>query len=347
MSLQTMPSALVSIDSMFEKLCNAIPFSFATVISTLPRGGLQVVQQHQLPDGWARAYSRTGHLHDRISLHAMNNESARRADDAFGGNWHRSSFFGEMMPPHRIQHGVAVGLDSPVLPGYPGALHLYRTAELGAFDDAALNRLTHFSGELILSLHKTHHARSSDWDYLPEGIRHDAPNKVFLFNSDAEILTGAAALADLDVKLRDSIVAQAQIELNHLKDGKKTSDRVLIPDSQGDHWAFRVGGYADYPAVGGRAVYLSMQPQVADWSSLQSTDFAADPEIARLVNAISFMTREYHRGPTMDFLVRIHNCAVRQLCTGHVRRDIPAIAPASSAAFFNAMTTPASAPSAI
>lgn len=49
----------------------------------------------------------------------------------------------------------------------------------------------------------------------------------------------------------------------------------------------------------------------------------------------------------MDFLVRIHNCAVRQLGTGHVRRDIPAIAPASSAAFFNAMITPASAPSAI
>lgn len=298
--VQSARNGSVSYEALFEQFASVVPFSFAVVVTTLPRGGLQLTQAYRAPDGWVRSYARTGHRHDRVSLHAISRRKAFRADDAFGSNWQSSSFFGEMMPPHRVQHGAAVGIASPVLPGYPGAIHLYRTNDLGPFDDADLSRLNEFASDLHAQLQRARENREVNWPRLPESVRHDAPGKTFLFDGEAQPVIGGADLADLDEKLRESIVAQAQKELGHLKSESKTSDRVLLPDSKGDLWALRVGAYSDYPAVNGPAVYLSMQPEVTEWVSLQPADFAADAEISRLVNAIAFMVGEYNRGPTLQ-----------------------------------------------
>jgi len=109
----------------------------------------------------------------------------------------------------------------------------------------------------------------------------------------------------LDERLTAQIVEQVRARLDRLDDAV-VSDRVSLPDSFGDHWAFNIVAYKSYPALGsGPIVFVCMLPGVTDWAAVRASDLHADPEMTRLLPSIKFMQQEFQRGPNLTDIAKV------------------------------------------
>ena len=66
---------------VFEPIRKCAPFTQAMVLSTLPRGGLKLLQPANIPEGVVRAYDRVVHRHDRLAWTGMLRGTVVRGSD--------------------------------------------------------------------------------------------------------------------------------------------------------------------------------------------------------------------------------------------------------------------------
>jgi AraC-like DNA-binding protein len=105
---------------------------------------------------------------------------------------------------------------------------------------------------------------------------------------------------ELDERLRNQIVDVAKRRTGQLNGHANAADRLLLPDSHGDTWTFRVVTYKRYPALGdGVFNFFCLQPDANEWGVVRPTDLNADAELARLVPALKFMQENFATGPTL------------------------------------------------
>jgi AraC-like DNA-binding protein len=275
----------------------AVPFAEAMIVSSLPRGGLQIVQPAKLPEPLVRSYSRNFEAHDRLTWQAIATGHALRARDAWSaGQFNESGFHRKFMQPNGFAHAAAAPLSAPVINGYPGALHLYRSADQGVFTDDELRRLSDFAKELDEAILRIRAARD---DSANVSQRHSTTHQ-FIFDANLRAPLPQANPSGLDERLRENILQNARERLQHINGHRVPADRVPLPDSHGDLWNFRVVIHAQYPALSdGPVAFFCLQPSCEDWSVLRSVDFQADNELARLVPAMRFMREHFRRGPTL------------------------------------------------
>src|SRR5688500_15019117 len=121
----------------------AVPSAEGFVITTLPRGDLQVAQPSQISESLLRAYARGFHREDCLTWQSIVRRKALRPSDCWNKETFKNTDYArEWLAPAGLAHVVVVPLAAPVLEGYPGALHLARTADQGDFSDAEVNKLT-------------------------------------------------------------------------------------------------------------------------------------------------------------------------------------------------------------
>src|SRR4029453_1931726 len=113
-----------------ELLEKALPFQQAVGVTPLPRGSLQVAQPAKLPEGLLKAYSKEFHLEDRLTWQAILADKPVTASEVFNGE---DRFVAEYLQPNGLTFAAATPLVSPVVEGYPGALHVYRAQDAGDF----------------------------------------------------------------------------------------------------------------------------------------------------------------------------------------------------------------------
>ncbi|HMB95362.1 MAG TPA: hypothetical protein VKK61_04915, partial [Tepidisphaeraceae bacterium] len=70
-----------------------IPFAEAVIVSSLPRGGLQIVQPPQLSEAMLRSYARDLQADDRLTWQAIAKGRALRGRDAWPAGQFESSRF--------------------------------------------------------------------------------------------------------------------------------------------------------------------------------------------------------------------------------------------------------------
>ena len=108
---------------VFEAIGQRIKFAQAVLVSTFPRGGTQLIQPTDLPEGFARAYSKGLFTCDGPTWQALlKNRPVTGKDCVASGSLDSSEYYRRMMAPHGLAHVTAVRLPSPILRGYPGAL---------------------------------------------------------------------------------------------------------------------------------------------------------------------------------------------------------------------------------
>jgi AraC-like DNA-binding protein len=96
------------------------------------------------------------------------------------------------------------------------------------------------------------------------------------------------------------MVEQSKRRIHQLNGDSSTADRVLLPDSHGDGWPFRVVTFKRYPAFGdGPFSFFCLLPDCCEWGVVRAADFQGDAELARLIPAMRFMQQEFSRGPTL------------------------------------------------
>lgn len=302
--LKTQKVEALPFRQIFDALATEIPFSEAVLVTTLPRGGLQIAQPPRVPETLIKAYSRQLHALDRPTWQSIAQQRTVRARECWPrAEFESSRYFTDFLQRHGFNGAAAAPLTAPVLDGYPGAIHLYRAADLPGFSDDELKQLAQTARRIDEALLRLRSSRREP----PPAHAHvqRASERQFIFDSQLR-LAHPPGQPDVDRKLLANMVEHAQFRFGHVNGKQVTSDRVSLPDSRGDLWNFRVVVHRSYPALGeGPFVFFCVQPDCTEWSVLRPGDFLADAELARLIPAMKFMRQEFHRGPTLHEIARI------------------------------------------
>lgn len=288
----------ISYRQVFENTAEAVPLAEALVVTAMPRGSLQIMQPPRVPEVLLKNYQREMHLHDALTWQAILRGQAVRASDVFDHGTH-NRYVNDLMRASGFAFAAAAPLREPLLRGFPGAIHAYRTQEQGDFTDAELRKLHEAARHLDQLLDRVHEARHlTEHDTLALTSR--PQSSIFVFNGRGDELFAPDELKSIDSRVREQLMEHVQRRLSGGNGRLAESDRLQLPDSRGDLWTFRIVSYERYPALGeGKVVIVTLQPSCKEWSAVRPTDFAADPELARLLPAMKFMQQEFSRGPTL------------------------------------------------
>ena len=291
---------------ILDQLSAEIPSALVMVVTTLPRGTLQIAQPQRLSEQVLRAYSKEFHTLDRLTWRAIDRKRAVRATECWKKDeFEASKYRSEFMEPNSLKYAIAAPLAAPVFVGYPGAVHVYRTAEQGAFNEHDLSTLSSFASKLDAAVAKVRSARRHTTGVVTETAKRTAPLRQFIFDSHLKPLSVGEDPSVLDDRVRQQMIQLARQRFGHLNGDEMTGDRVSLPDSHGDAWIFRAVVHRTYPALGeGPFIFFCQTPGLADWSSLRPSDFQADAELSRLIPSLKFMEQEFHRGPTLTEIAK-------------------------------------------
>jgi AraC-like DNA-binding protein len=285
---------------VFDAIAKVIPCAQVVLVSSLPRGGLQVVQPPHCPELLVKGYNRDLHTEDKLTWSAIQKGRPVKATQVWGSGVYESSrFVQELLEPVGLRHAIAAPLSEPVIAGYPGALHLYRKLGDPAFTDGELEQLGHVAEMLSNALQRLHENRKPEGaDESPWSHRGAVRQLAFDFKGKQVLPVIGTSL---DQRLMQQMVQHAQHRMQHLNGDVIPADRLQLPDSRGDLWIFRAMTFRKYPALGdGPIVFFCLQPESWEWEVVKSADVQADPELSRLIPAVKFMHDEFGRSPTLD-----------------------------------------------
>src|SRR5688500_287469 len=103
---------------VLEAIEKAIPSAQALIVSTLPRGGLQIVQPSTCPEGLVKGYNREYHAEDRLTWQTILKGKPVKGLNVWGaGNYEGSRYVQELLEPAGLRNSAAAVLRAPVLAG--------------------------------------------------------------------------------------------------------------------------------------------------------------------------------------------------------------------------------------
>jgi AraC-like DNA-binding protein len=285
---------------LLEQLRKAVPAAQGLVITTVPRGGLQVLQPSTVPETLVKSYTTSLHTEDRLTWQSILKRKAQRATDAWSSKELESSaYYREWLQPMGLAYAISVPLASPVLDGYPGAVHLVRTTDQGEFSSADAQKLSEIAGQFDERVAASR-ANRKNCVVIP-GVERPTARLTILDQS----FKPRHSAGETDETLRQQMVDHARRRLGHLNGDSFLADRIMLADAHGDRWPYRAVTFKTYPALGdGPFSFFCLQPDCGEWGVLKPTDFQADAELARLIPALRFMQAEFHKGPTLVDIAR-------------------------------------------
>ena len=292
---------------LFDVLSKTVAYAEGYIVASAPRGGLQIVQPSRVPDVLVKAYAREFQQEDRATWQVMLKNKPLRGTEAFGNGYDQSRFLRDYLLYNcNLYHMVAVPLKSPVFAGYPGALHLYRYREQGAFTDQEISRLSDAAKLLDAAVEHQRLARRPAHCTYQAPWAHRLTQRQLAFDAKGKCVYGADVFGGMDDRLKQQISQHCEHRLGRIKDVDQQADRLQIPDSRGDLWTFRVMPFKSYPAFGdGAFIIFCLQPEACDWATIRPNDFQADPELVRLVPSLRFMAQEFSRSPSLGDIAKV------------------------------------------
>ena len=289
----------------FGALRQQVPHSQGFVATTLPRGGLQLLQPRAVPEGILKPYTREAFAYDVLSWQTMKSGKPLRGEEADQQELFER-YKADVLDPSGMAFAAAAPFADPALDGYPGAIHIYRTPEAGRFTNADLKRLHDYAKQAGDELAESRRKEVATEDRL-KLLQHDVPVKQFVIDGKLNCVFPAAGMSTLDERLRTNLLDYARQQF-HRYDGQQASAaRVAVAGEKGEFWTFRGAILEEYPALGAKGpfMFFSLQPPCGDWSMLRPQDFHADEEVGRLIPALKFMADDYQRGPTLNEIAAV------------------------------------------
>jgi AraC-like DNA-binding protein len=283
---------------LLDQLKKAVPTAQGLVITTVPRGGLQVMQPSSVPDTLVKAYTNSLHAEDRLTWQSILKRKPQRASDCWSSKeLDSSAYFREWLQPMGLAYAISVPLAAPVLDGYPGAVHLCRTQDQGDFTAAEVQGVNQAVAQFDERVAAARASRKPC--AIVPGVERPR-NRFIILDPNFKPRNPAATPLELDDKLRQQMVDHARRRLQHLNGDSYVADRLMLSDAHGDRWPYTAVTFKSYPALGeGSFSFFCLQPDCGEWTLLKPADFQADAELARLIPALRYMQQEFHKGPTL------------------------------------------------
>lgn len=256
------------------------------LVGFFPRGAIQVLRPARFSDALLKLYHKDISSSDVLTWRAVTRGHAVRLSESTPVDG-AAAYMSGFLRPVGLQFGAAAPVESPILPGYAGALHVYRASGTGDFTAAELSRL----GEMAAGMSR----KSMPVDEM------DRPahgSRLFAFDANGTMIYPSTCTLDPQLQSRMKETATGLVKQGGDESG---NGRISLADSAGVLWNFRAFAYPYYAAMSnGPIVLLSLTPEPAHWRQLQPADVAADPEVARMIPAMQFMAREFGRVPTLQ-----------------------------------------------
>ncbi len=269
----------------------------AVLVSSLPRGGLQIVQPSKIADAFLKDYNTAFQTHDAASWEAIAHGAPARADES-------GTYVEQFLSNHGYRFAVSIPLADPVFEGYGGAVQILRTAEQGDFSDAEIRKISDGVRQMEKTMNAARAARGAEGNGSATWRQRPAIRQ-WIFDGDAKLRLFENSFQQLDSRIGQQMLQQVRQRLSHPFAEAVRCDRVLLADSDGDHWDFNAVAYQQYPALGsGPFVFFCLQPGYPEWAAVRPADFQADAELSRLIPALKFMQQEFRRGPTLTDISR-------------------------------------------
>ena len=286
---------------LIEALRKVVPFSQGVLVSTMPRGGLQICQPAHLPEAVVKNYNRFVHSEDRVAWRAMTEGKPVRPQSCWESrDLEGSIYYRELLLPLGLKHAVVLPVAAPVLEGYPGAVYVGRTADEPDFKQSEIEQLASTIAQLEGRSQAARTTRRAAVTNADSPMHERPPVSIVIIDRQSEPMLVGQEWSGYDDRLRQQMIEQSRRHLQHLNGDGQSVDRVLLPDEHADIWPFRIATYKSYPALGeGSYAFFCLTPTCADWADVKPSDFAADQELARLIPTLKFMQQEFHRGPTL------------------------------------------------
>jgi AraC-like DNA-binding protein len=271
----------------------------------LPRGSVHIVQPGKCPETLLKSYTRDFHKEDRVAWQAILRGQITRIGDCWNvSDFQNSPYLHGMLQPHGFRYAMGAPLAAPVLNGYPGALLLFRGPDDGEFTDSEVNKLKNIGREVDEFISKSRQTRNTELAMQTDPWTHTAPVRQFIFNKDAKAIYPKKNLG-LDDRVEEQLHQHARLALEHCRRGQVYTDRLLLPDVNGELWIFHCVVAKEFPALGnGAFVFFTLQPESFEWVAVRPADVAADAELVRLLPTLKFMQQEFHRNPTLDEIAK-------------------------------------------
>lgn len=272
------------------------------IVTVFPRGATQVIQPARVSQAPLKTYTREFYSDDVPTWQAIRHGKVMSESECFAGvsGGFEGSRFAEFLAGAKMKHLAVAPLASPILTGHPGAWHIYRTAEQGAFTSSELSQFGKIARQYDQAAETGRVGRQGKAPSPFNWIQKPAV-RVVVFDSQVKPIFNEAGLAVFDARIREQIQRHARQAIGRLDGQSMTSDRLCLPDSRDDLWVFRVVAYSRYSGLSDSpCVWYLLQPDCKEWSVLRTADLQADTEISRLVPAMQFMHREFGGGPTLN-----------------------------------------------
>jgi len=277
-----------------------VPHALILMISTMPRAGLGILQPPYVHEMFTKAYDGRFTREDRLTWRTViggqtlvdggSDETALRS----------SPYLREFMRANGLEHVITAPVADPVFAGYPGALHIYRTAGQGAFtstDADAASSLARRLGDMAANT-RARRARGAHRD-TPAWL-HQPAVRQYAFDSRLNCLLWPDSLAALDNRLAENMLAEAAQQLKNVSEDV-AGQTVGLSDGAGERWQFRCVTYRAYPSLAqGPVVFFCLQPNRLDWDAVHPSDFDADPEMVQLAAALPYMRTHFARHPSLE-----------------------------------------------
>jgi AraC-like DNA-binding protein len=304
--LKSLKGDALNYSTVFTQMHDLIEHAQGVLVTSLPRGGLQIVQPGHVAEPLLRAYVKEFHSLDRPTWTAIAKSKPIRATDCWPTAEYQSSrYLRDFLAPHGLSFVASAPLTAPVLEGYPGALTLFRTQEQGRFVEDDVSKLREIAAALDEAILRARSSRKPSANVLCPKNKARTSTRQFVFDQQLKPRLGHDALEELDDRLRQQMVQHARQRFEHLNGKATVADRLPLPDSNGGLWNFRVVVHRTYPALGeGAFVFFCLQPDCGEWSVVRPADFQADNEVSRLIPAMRFMEENFSRGPTLNEISR-------------------------------------------
>jgi AraC-like DNA-binding protein len=314
----------IAFEETLERLATQVPCSQMILSTTLPRGGLQVLQARNAEAAWLRAYSREFHLLDAVAWEALRCGEPRRlsADHTNGDAAAQATldrFRDRALASVDLTHCIAAPVDSPLLEGYPGVVQLFRTAAAPDFTIADHRVLTEFGESISAAAARVRQARRGE-NAADKVLAPDPPLRQAAVTCGRQWVYPDGPPPGFDPTLQDNLRDTLERRLEDFqrenrplpRNGRAArpaaagesiprtqAGRLIVPDETGDQWVFRLVLYEFFPALtyDDRPVAVaSLPPECDSWAELRPSDFGADPELARLIPALHYMHKNFANG---------------------------------------------------
>jgi AraC-like DNA-binding protein len=297
---------VLSARQILEQFKKALGGSPARVmlITAAPRAGLQIMQPANVSESLIKSYAKEFHAEDRLTWQAILRGKPTKLADAWGNSekLEATPYAQEWLKPNELVSVVAIPLQAPVFEGYPGAVHLGRTADEGNFTNAELAKLAEVAAGIDKRIATARGGKSAKASKRGGGtpmLARPMAKFVVVDQTFKPKTFGGATWSELDSRLQTQILDHAKRRLSQVN-GQTLVDRILLHDSHGDSWPFRIVTFKRYPALGdGSVAMICLPPDCNEWAAVRPADFQADAELARLLPAIKYMQQEFPKGPTL------------------------------------------------